>query len=259
MKGSRSLSALVLVEAALHHLIGSYSRYVDRFVVPSRFYAKKLQEWGWSADKFRYIPNFVDSSSYVPDYEAGDRFVYFGRLSREKGLQTLIRATAISRSKLAIAGTGPEIAKLRELAGEIQADVQFLGFLSGDALKDAVRSARAVVLPSEWYENAPISILESYALGKPVVGARIGGIPELIREHETGLQFESGNANSLADAMVAIKRLDAQAIGNMGREGRRWVEAEFTPEMYRARTLDVYQELLPSISGHHFEDVAANS
>lgn len=243
IKGSGTLSTIVMLEAVLHRLIGSYSRCVSLFVVPSRFYAAKLTEWGLPAGMFRHVPNFVDAAVYEPRYLPGDRILYFGRLSREKGLQTLVRAAAKTRSKLAIAGIGHELETLRQLVAQSGADVEFLGFLTGRALHEAIQGARAVVLPSEWYENAPMSVLEAYALGKPVIGARIGGIPELVRQDATGIQFMSGDVSSLAEALDRVQQCSDRELADMGREGRRWVEAEFTANIYRERILDVYREL----------------
>jgi glycosyltransferase involved in cell wall biosynthesis len=253
IKGSAALSGLMMIEALLHRLVGSYTRCVSRFVVPSRFYADKLQEWGFPPHMFRHIPNFVDVHSYEPRFEPGAGILYFGRLSREKGLHTLVRAAAQARCRLALAGTGPDQESLRDLARATGAEVEFLGFLSGHRLHEAVKGSRAVVLPSEWYENAPMSVLEAYALGKPVLGARIGGIPELVRHAETGLLFESGSVRSLTDALEEIQRLGDAELSAMGRAGRRWVETEFTPDIYRERVLDVYRELgvcAPDVAGH---------
>jgi glycosyltransferase involved in cell wall biosynthesis len=100
-----------------------------------------------------------------------------------------------------------------------------------------------VVLPSEWYENAPVSVLEAYALGKPVIGARIGGIPELVRENETGVCFESGSVAGLAAALRAMQSRPDAGLEQLGRAGRRWVEQEFTVGMYQQRILATYREL----------------
>ena len=243
IKNSPALSAVVMIEAVVHRLLGSYRSCVDRFVVPSRFYASKLVEWGFPAGKFRHVPNFVDVPRYEPEFKSGERFLYFGRLAPEKGLRTLVRAMALVRGKLAIAGTGPELEPLQQFVAETGADVEFLGYLSGGALHAAVRSARAVVLPSEWYENAPMSVLEAYALGKPVIGARIGGIPELIRDDVTGFQFESGDDASLATVLQRVAALPDARLAEMGRAGRAWVEAEFTAEVYLQRMMAIYGEL----------------
>lgn len=243
MKGSLALSSIVMGESYLHRLLGSYKDNVDRFVVPSRFYKEKMVEWGWDCGRFVHIPNFVDVVSYRPDFSVGKAFLYFGRLSPEKGLVTLVRAAAMARVPVWIAGTGPQEPSLRKFAETAGADVTFLGYLTGEALHNAVRSSRTTVLPSEWYENAPISMMESYALGTPVIGAAIGGIPELIREGETGLTFQSGSVESLAAAMRRVTNMPNEQLSEMGRNGRAWVESDYTAERYRDRLLELYADM----------------
>jgi glycosyltransferase involved in cell wall biosynthesis len=243
MKGSFSLSCVVMFESALHRLIGSYSKNVDIFIVPSRFYMEKFVAWGWDPKRFVHIPNFVDSVVLQPDFSPGKYFLFFGRLSQEKGVATLVKAAALAGVHLCIAGTGPQEAELRRLAGESGAKVSFLGYLSGEKLHEAMRAARATILPSEWYENGPISILESYACGKPVIGAAIGGIPEFIRERETGLTFESGSVEGLAEALMTLENMPVSKVSEMGRASRAWIEVEFTAERYMDRVLRVYSDL----------------
>jgi len=243
IKSSAALSAIVMAEAVVHRLLGSYRDCVSAFVVPSRFYIDKFVEWGMPRTLFRYVPNFVDVMRYRPQYVPGKTFVYFGRLSPEKGLATLIRAVAAAGSRLSVIGSGPALAETQELAVQLEADVEFLGYRSGDALHEAIRSARAVVLPSEWYENAPMTVLEAYALGKPVIGARIGGIPELIRENETGLSIESTNEAALCAALRDMSERPDAVIEAMGQSARLWVERDFTSAIYQARMIDLYRDL----------------
>lgn len=243
IKGSLALSSLIMLESGMHRLMGSYRRQVDRFVVPSRFYIEKLVEWGWERERFHYIPNFVDVATYQPEYKPGKAFLYFGRLGREKGVATLIKAAALAQVPLAIAGTGPEEATLRKLAAESGGEVSFHGYLTGTALREVIQQARACVLPSEWYENAPMSVMESYALGTPVIGAAIGGIPELIREGETGISFASGSVEGLATALRTMADASADHLIEMGRHGRRWVEADFNSDRYRERLLALYRSM----------------
>ena len=243
IKGSAALSAVVLAESVLHRTLGSYRECVSRFVVPSRFYLEKFVEWGFSREQFTHVRNFVDAEGYTPRFSPGKSFLYFGRLSHEKGLATLLRAAADARVSLQIAGTGPQQEELNLLAEELRADITFLGYLTGASLHEAVRNARAVILPSEWYENAPISILEAYALGKPVAGARVGGIPELIKEGITGLTFASGDVESLSGVLRDLAGRSDADLEQMGREGQTWVAAEFTAREYQHRILETYREL----------------
>lgn len=241
VKESLLLSAVIMLETTAHRLLGCYSRHVDRFVVPSRFYLEKFVEWGWPRERFSYIPNFVDAAHLQPKGVPGHAFVFFGRLGPEKGLKTFIHALALAGAKGWIVGTGPEETGLKELVSQTGADVEFLGYRKGEALFGAIRGARAMVLPSEWYENAPMSVMEAYALERPVIGAAIGGIPELIREGETGAVFPSGDAEALAARMTEFMQKSDDDILAMGKAGRCWVEEDFTAARYRERLIDLYR------------------
>jgi glycosyltransferase involved in cell wall biosynthesis len=244
LKNSALLSALAMVESSVHKILGLYSRNIDRFIVPSLFYQEKLVEWGWPRERFVHIPNFVDIDRLLPNGTApGSAFLYIGRLSPEKGLSTFIRAVALAGVKGWIVGTGPEYRNLMQLVEDCQADIKFFDYLSGDALWSVMRQARTLVLPSEWYENAPMSIMESYALERPVIGARIGGIPELIRENDTGALFESGNVEALAHEMRRFSNLPDSTILRMGKAGRAWMSADYSAPKYRNRLLDLYNRM----------------
>lgn len=241
MHGSTALSAWVSVEAAAHRLLRSYD-HVDRFVVPSRFYLEKFVEWGWPRERFEHVPNFVDTGQHEPNTEPGNYYLYFGRLSHEKGVRTFIQACAASGTRGCVVGGGPLDADLRREARELAADIEFTGFLSGEALFSRIRMARAVVLPSEWYENAPISVLEAFALGKPVIGSDIGGIPELIGQ-ERGVVFEPFSSSALSSALSGLSSMPDDAISDMGAAARHYVETEHSRERYFDRCAQIYTEL----------------
>ncbi len=243
VKDSVPLSGLVLVETMVHRALGLYRDKLDRIVVPSRFYIEKLVEWGWPREKMAYVPNFVDVESYRAKWDEGDYVVFAGRLAPEKGLATLIQAAARVKQRLILAGTGPEEAALRELAARTGADASFVGHLSGQELHRLIGQSRALVLPSEWYENAPISILEAYALGRPVIGAAIGGIPEVIREGETGMLAASGDVDGLAQKLADLAALSSAERKEMGRAGREWIARDFSAAAFRNRTLELYGAL----------------
>ncbi len=243
MKGKFILSALVMVEAYLHRFLDSYVANVDRFIVPSRFHIRKFVEWGFSEQLFVYIPNFVAAEHIRPEYRPGSRFLYFGRLSAEKGLINLLRAAAAAEVALDLAGRGPLEKELRELAAELGSDVRFLGFLQGDDLHTAIRESRAAVVPSECYENAPLAVLEAYAHGKAVIGSSLGGIPELVVPGETGLVFEGGSVPALTQALRELTTLADSGLAAMGERGRALVLEQFSPAHYTQRVGELYDSL----------------
>ncbi len=237
------LSTVVLAEALLHRWLASYDGTVARFVVPSRFYIEKLVEWGLPRERFVHLPNFVDCASIATRYSAGRAFLYFGRLSPEKGVATLIDAAARAAVPLWIAGDGPQRGELERKAERVGADATFLGRLDGSRLREAIRAARVTVLPSEWYENAPLSALESLATGKPVIGAAIGGIPEIVTNGETGWLFTPRSVAALASAMRAAATAPDARIEAMGRAARIDAERRFDGPVYGRRIRGVYAEL----------------
>lgn len=233
-------SALVGLESVAHRVTGIYRKNLSAIITPSRFYSRKLQEWGWPEQQLRYIPNYIRSELYEPSETVGTFFLYFGRLAAEKGVATLLLAAHNANVPLRIVGTGPDAARLKSLALSTGGSVEFLGYRSGSELLDIIRSARAIVLPSEWYENAPMSILESYASGKLVLGADIGGIPEMIVSGETGFLFESGNFEQLSLLLTTVANMTNDALLEMGRAARRLVKKRFTPDQYREEMLALY-------------------
>jgi glycosyltransferase involved in cell wall biosynthesis len=234
------LSSLVMLEAYVHHYLRLYDANVTRFVVPSRFVLDKLVEWGWKRERFVHIPNFVDLARFKPDAPIGKRFVYCGRLDSGKGVATLIKAAAKARRPVTIIGRGPEEENLRQLAAELKADAQFTGYLTGEALSAAVEQARTIMVTSEANENAPLSVLEAYAAGRPVIGSRLSGIPELIREGETGALFAPADVDALAAVLDHFSTLPDSELAAMGAQGRRWVETDFSAAVYRQRLLELY-------------------
>jgi glycosyltransferase involved in cell wall biosynthesis len=202
-------------------------------------------EHGVASEKVVHIPNFVDPKQFIPNFNGSDYFVYLGRLEEFKGVRTLIRAFSNFReAKLYVLGSGSLQAQLQKTttAGGLE-NIHFLGFKQGNELKDLVRNSLCTICPSEWYENNPISVLESFALGKPVIGASIGGIPELVKEGITGLLFPSGDANELARKIEHCLQHRDQ-VRDMGREGRKRIEEIYNPAVHYRRILELYTEMI---------------
>ena len=240
VRDSLGASAVVAVESSLQRALDLYRRYIGRVIAPSRFYRDKLIEWDWPAAQIAHVSNYIDAGRFVPSQECGDYFLFAGRLAPEKGVRTLVKAALAAGVPLRVAGTGPLEAELRAMPGA--ENVQWLGFCSGEALWQQVRGARALVLPSEWYENAPMSILESYASSTPVIGADIGGIPEMI-DPTTGWTFRSGDVDDLASVLGEVASKSAAQLREMGRRGRERVVRDFNRQNYVEGVLNVYRGL----------------
>lgn len=241
-KGSLAGSLVNTVEMYLHDLLGFY-RQVDVFIAVSHFYRDKLIEFGVEPDKIVVLPSFVDTRQYEVAESVGDYALYFGRLSEEKGVDTFIDAAQHNpHIPHWIVGTGPEEELLKARMSSLGlANVTFLGFQTGAALKKLVREALTIVVPSRWYENSPLTVLEAYASGRPVVGADIGGIPELVGDDESGLLFRSGNAQDLADQIAFLAADPARATA-MGLRGRERIQTHFSEEVHIARLLEIYRQ-----------------
>ena len=168
----------------------------DAFICPSRFMADKMVQGNFDKQKLNTLCNFIDiAKTRKDDYDKENYYCYIGRLSPEKGIGTLIEAAKRLPYPLKIIGGGSLEETLRAAAAG--SDIELLGYKHWPEIKEIVGKARFCVVPSEWYENNPLSVIESQCLGTPVLGSRIGGIPELIDEGKTGMLFESGNAKEL--------------------------------------------------------------
>ena len=171
IKGSLALSSLVMVESYLHRLLRAYEGNIDRFIVPSRFMLEKLVQWGWARERFVHIPNFVDIDRFKPGSDAGQRFVYCGRLDELKGVETLVRAACLARQPLTLVGSGPLEARLRALGEELGGDLIFTGHLTKDSLVAVIQSAG----PSSCHQS--VMRMRRWRCSKPMRR----GAPSLVR------------------------------------------------------------------------------
>ena len=196
--GSLAKSAVGTLEAMLWNGCGVYKN-IDVMICCSEFLKTKMDCNPLFAGKTLALHNFVDKVEREKT-EKQDYVLYFGRFSREKGIDTLLKVCkALPDIPFVFAGTGP-------LEGEIAGvpNIKNVGFQRGQALENLIRQARFSVYPSQWYENCPFSVMESQLYGTPVLGADIGGIPELIEVGKTGELFESGNAAQLEEKIRTL-------------------------------------------------------
>ena len=196
--GSSAKSAVGMAESYFWNIKGTY-KYIDSFICCSEFMKAKLDTNPVFADKTVALHNFIDRVEWK-DTEKKDYILYFGRYSDEKGIGTLIEVCrSMPDVQFVFAGNGP----LENTVNNVP-NIKNVGFQTGDKLEKLIREARVSVYPSEWYENCPFSVMESQMYGTPVLGANIGGIPELIDTGKTGELFESGNEVDLKDNLLKI-------------------------------------------------------
>jgi glycosyltransferase involved in cell wall biosynthesis len=244
-KNSYMASAVYAFESWFNHSFGKYDG-VFQFISPSAFLRDKVVEFGIRPERVAHIPNAVDCKAIQPFFGPGEYLLFFGRLSSEKGVGTLLKAFRLlnGNARLLVVGDGPMREELSNIVAEDNSQVRFTGYLNGEPLKDAISGSQAVVIPSEWYENAPMSILEAIAHGKPVIGARIGGIPEMIDDGVSGLLFEPGNVEDLRDKLESFLRLPHVKIREMSIAARQKAEREYSTELHYKRLMAVYDKAL---------------
>lgn len=247
LKDSMLGSFLASFAMYVHKMLKVYEKNIDTFIVPSRFARDKMLEFGVDPKKLVFLPYMVDTESFSPNYSHSNYFLYFGRLSKEKGLFTLLHAMKNFRNSLLyVVGSG-------ELEDELTAfleqngmdNVKLMGYKTGEELRSLIREARFVVVPSEWYETFGLTIVESFACGKPVIGADIGGITELINP-ETGLLFQPGNSEDLTEKIEYFLS-HPSLLKEMGLKARQFVHTNLSPTKHYEKIMSLYRKLTTKV------------
>ena len=254
VKESRTKSILAFLEATYLKKRKLYHR-IDRIIAPSQFMKAKLLEAGFSSKQVVYIQNFVnrntleEAKSPVSVRSPEKYFLYFGRLSKEKGVSTLLKAFSCSRDtigkewRLVIAGDGPMRKELDQLVAELDLaeSVVMAGYKTGNDLKSLIEGAYFSLMCSEWRENMPYAILESFACGTPVIGSSIGGITEAVMHAKTGFTFHHGDLYSLSEALVAATNMDSNDYLDMRIECKRYVLKRCSQNEYLREITHLYR------------------
>ncbi len=239
---SLSSSVLGAFEAYVHDWLGAYKK-IGLFIAPSLFLKSKVSSLRWIPQRIVHLPYFVPPG---PDYRMiNEGFVLFaGRISIEKGVGTLLEAAARRRGiRFVVAGEGDLLEGFKGVAAAKRlGNVEFAGYVKGADLEALLRGASCIVVPSISYENLPLSILEAFARGKPVVASDCGGSPELVKDGVTGYLFEPGNADSLAASLSRILA-DERGRLTMGKQARELVGSEYSPDAHYDKLMSIYEDL----------------
>jgi glycosyltransferase involved in cell wall biosynthesis len=222
-RDSVAASGVLATSLALHRRIATYD-HVHRFTTVSRFMRDRLADAGLPSERTDVITNFCAPTERRMG--AGEHFLYLGRLSPEKGLEHLVTAWRGVDARLVVVGEGPERSNLEAMA---PSSVEFRGAVPGSAVPDLLRRARAVLVPSRWYEGAPRVIIEAYAAGVPVLASSIGSVVELVADGETGYLVEVGDASAWRRAAEDLLDYDVSERLGAGAFDR-WT-ARHTPEI----------------------------
>ena len=243
-------SLLMSIEMYLRNHWHKALKKIDGIVFVSKFAHDKHIEFTPQLAQTKSIVSY----NTIPEIEErfvsrgrGEYYLFFGRLSYEKGIKTLIEAfTELNGPKLKIVGTGPEEETLKAYVAEHHAEhkIEFVGYRKGDELKELIRDASFVVVPSEWYENNPMTIIEAYSAGIPVIGSQIGGIPEIIDEDRTGYLFPSGGVQELKEAIIKAESLSEEGYTEMSRAARTFAAENFSEEHSYTKIMNLYNSIL---------------
>ena len=243
-KDSYALSGLYALTLGSNRLAGMVDK-IAGFICLTEFFKIKMQEAGVPDSKLFVRPNFVYAPPLTANTSgAGNYALYMGRLSPEKGCWTLIHAfEQMPQVALKILGTGPVEQELKDyVSAKGLANIQFLGFKSGDEKWQLLRNSLCLVVPSEWYENFPVTVLEAYMASKPVVASRMGGLPYIVEDGKSGLLFESGKVGELVQKIQQLVNDPAGAV-RMGACGRRFSETKYGPEQGYSNLMKVFSQV----------------
>ncbi len=245
-RDDRAASAVVAAMQGLHRLVGTWHHKVDRYILLTESARALFERAGLPAVKLAVKPNFLDPDPGEQG-EKGSYVVFVGRLSQEKGVQTLLAAWRDLRHvPLTIVGDGP-LRGAFERATDI--DLRLAGWRSSGETLAIIRGARVLVLPSEWYETFGRVAVEAFACGVPVIASRLGAMAEVVEDGSSGLHFTPGDANDLA-AKVRWAWENPDAMRQMGKEARRVYKAKYTAERNYEQLIDIY---MAAIAAHQRE------
>jgi glycosyltransferase involved in cell wall biosynthesis len=242
VRGSRAQSFVAAATIAFHRSRGTYARGIAEYIALTDFQRNLMIEGGLPAARIRVIPNHLEPDpGFRSEPRAGVLFV--GRLTIEKGVAVLLRASSAAPGLVSIAGNGPLERPVQQAVAA--GHVTYRGLLGHSTLVETVRHAIALVVPSIWFEGFPLVVLEAFAAGTPVIASRIGSLQEVVRDGETGLLVEPGNPDELAER-IRWASDHAEEMRQMGLRARERYERLYRGATHAAALLDCYARVIES-------------
>ncbi len=248
IKHSFAKSLVCALEKWLHDMLGSY-RQVALYLSPSDFLIQKYRDFGFAGSILRIHHPVItqtaalESLAHLPWKDREETYLFFGRLSPEKGVEVLLRAfVSLPDKKLEIVGFGPDKSYLEALTDDlgITQRVSFVGSEYGEALIQRIGRSKAVIMPAMWYENQPFVLMDSLRSCTPIIASRIGGIPDIINDGENGFLFQVGDASDLTRCLLGLGTHD---IENILRNAKKTAD-EYTTARYQEEILSAYTKVL---------------
>lgn len=243
-KGSKLKSALGAIEGYYYRNHKIYIDKIDYIITPSEFYKTKFIEDGINPNKIQAIHNSIEMNDYNVETQNDGYALYFGRLSKEKGILNLINAFAkCDKGNLYIAGEGPEKENIEKIIKEnnLEDRVELLGFLNKEQMTDVTRKCKFVVVPSIWYENCPYSVLETLAIGKPIIGSNMGGIPELVIDNENGFIYNT--VDELTEKMNLLFE-NEDLVKQFSKRSKDLAKQNYDREVYYNKLKQIYDKVI---------------
>ncbi len=247
-RNSRLESAAYALRSALARMTGAFRDNITTFIALTRFAKRKLTETGIPESRMAVLPNSTEIPEIPADPGDGGYIAYLGQVTPKKGVPCLIEAARRTGIPIRIAGDASGMGNRKMRAPE---NVVFTGFLDHARVVSLLRNARLTVVPSEWFEMFPMVILEAMAHGLPVVASNIGGLPEIVDDGVTGLLFQPGNAEELAEAMQLLWN-DPRRCREMGRMGREKAVREYSGEVHYQKLMAIYRKAIKRKNGSPF-------
>ncbi len=245
------LSTISAMEFNFNKYFFSFEKYFSKIITVSNFaYLKHVKAFPECTSTFTHLYNFYKASDQsITLNEKGNYFLYYGRLSSEKGLDVLLDAwcNIDLNIKLKIAGTGSDMEGLLKIKENLGLkNVDFIGHIEGQKLIELIHNSAFIIVPSVLFENNPLTVIEAYSQGKPVIASNVGGLPEIVPDGKTGFLFEMGNAGALSEAIIKANKLSNDEYELFSQNARNFAEEKFNEDVHYKKLMEIYQEAVYS-------------